>query len=218
MGEHMKFIKIIVAVLSIILAVSYGLVLVHTLKSVDIYQLSIKYFAIGFIAFFLIWMQWMRIHQFYSTFEHEFTHLIVGLLFLKKPAGFQATERQGGYTVLYGSNFVITLAPYFLPTFVFLLLPLYLVLNVQFVKYFFILFGLLTSYHFLSTWQEFSYRQPDIIKSGKVFSTIFLIFTNILCYGIIITFVLGGFEQTGEYIVGGIIKIKELYFIICDLI
>ncbi|MBN1327627.1 MAG: M50 family metallopeptidase [Candidatus Cloacimonetes bacterium] len=207
----MKLFKTIIAVLSIILAVGYALELSQYFKFIDTSRESVRFFALGFAGFLPVWFLVLRRHYFYSTFEHEFTHLIVGLLFLKKPAGFEATERDGGVTVLYGSNFVITLGPYFLPTFVFLLFPLYLAINSQCLKYYFLVLGLLTSYHIFSTIQEFSYRQPDIIKSGKVFSTIFLIFTNILSYGIIITFVAGGFKMTGDFIVGGIFELKDLY-------
>jgi len=214
----MKIIKVIVAVLSIIFAVSYGFSLFRICQNFDLSQMSVRFFGYGFIPYAIVWFLFLRKQYFFSTFEHEFTHLIVGLLFLKKPAGFHATESEGGSTVLYGSNFLITLAPYFLPTLVYLSFPLYLVLNIQFYKYYFILFGILTAYHLLSTWQEFSYRQPDIIKSGKFFSTIFLIFANIFCYGIIIAFVLGRFNLTGEFIVNGFTGIKDLVTVVKDLL
>jgi len=214
----MRSLKFIVMILSIILAVSYGFSLFLICRSVNLQQVSLRFFAYGFIPYALIWFVSLRRSYFFSTFEHEFTHLIVGLIFLKKPAGFHATEKEGGSTILYGSNFIITLAPYFLPTLVLLIFPVYLILDPQFHKYYFILLGILTAYHFLSTWQEFSYRQPDIIKSGKIFSTVFLIFANIFCYGIVITFVLGGFELSGDYIVNGLLKIKDVYLLIRNVI
>jgi hypothetical protein len=214
----MKSLKLIVVILSMILAVSYGFSLFLICRSGNLQQTSVRFFAFGFIPYTLAWLVILRRRYFFSTFEHELTHLIVGLIFFKKPVGFHATEGEGGSTVLYGGNFIITLAPYFLPTLVFFILPVYLILDPQFHKYYFILFGILTAYHFLSTWQEFSYRQPDIIKSGKIFSTVFLIFANIFCYGIIITFVLGGFELSGDYILNGLLKIKDLYLLIMSVI
>ncbi len=214
----MKSLKFVVMILSMVFAVSYGFSLFLICKSVNLQQASIRCFAYGFIPYTLAWLIFLRRRYFFSTFEHEFTHLIIGLIFFKRPVGFHATDGEGGSTVLYGSNFIITLAPYFLPTLVFLILPVYLILSPQFHNYYFILFGILTAYHFLSTCQEFSYRQPDIIKSGKIFSTVFLIFANIFCYGIIITFVLGGFELSGDYILNGILKIKDIYLLINSLI
>ena len=107
-------------------------------------------------------------------------------------------------------NFIILLAPYFLPTFSIILLPLYLIISSQFILYFFAVLGFVTSYHILSTIQEFGYYQPDIITSGKVFSTIFLIFANILLYGYILMFVNGGFSAGTEFLLQGIIEVIKL--------
>ncbi|MDO9576929.1 MAG: hypothetical protein Q7J16_03510 [Candidatus Cloacimonadales bacterium] len=199
----MKLFKFIVIILSIFFAVSYGIQFFHTALNFDIQQSSEKFFLIGLAVFLPFWFIWLRRSHFYSTFEHEFTHLIVGLLFFKKPSHFTATESDGGVTGMYGNNFVITLAPYFLPTFVYLLLPLYLVIDVKFYQYYFAVLGFLTAYHLLSTWQEFGFHQTDITKSGKVFSCIFLTFANIFIYGILLAFVIGRFQFCWTFIKGG---------------
>jgi hypothetical protein len=201
----MKIIKLIVIILSIIFAIGYAIVFFHTAKDFDLHQPSDKFFLIGFAVFLPFWFLWLKRHHFYSTFEHEFTHLIVGLMFFKKPSGFQASETGNGVTYLYGMNFVIMLAPYFLPTFVYLLLPLYLVIDHRFYQYYFALLGFLTSYHVLSTWQEFGFHQTDITRSGKTFSCIFLTFANIFIYGILLAFVIGGFKNSWFFIKNGFI-------------
>ena len=122
----MKSLKFIVMILSIIFAVSYGFSLFLVLRSVNLQQASIRFFAYGFIPYTLAWLVFLRRRYFFSTFEHELTHLIVGLIFFKRPVGFHATAGEGGSTVLYGSNFIINLAPYFLPTLVFFILPVYI--------------------------------------------------------------------------------------------
>ncbi len=109
-----------------------------------------------------------------------------------------------GVRVMYGGNFIITLAPYFLPTFALLLMPLYLVISDEFQLYFLAIFGVIISYHIFSTIQEFSLQQPDIYTTGKVFSIIFLIFTNIFFYGYIIMFIEGGFSFGGDFLRQGI--------------
>ncbi len=199
----MKTFKLIIIILSIIFAIGYGITLFHTAKEVDINQPSDKFFLIGFAAYIPLWFLWLKRKHFYSTFEHELTHLIVGLLFFKKPAYFTATDGEGGVTGMYGNNFIITLAPYFLPTFVYLLLPLYLVLDHRYYQYYFAVLGVLTSYHVFSTWQEFGFHQTDITKSGKTFSCIFLTFANIFVYGILISFVIGGFKYSWFFIKNG---------------
>lgn len=199
----MRVFRFIVAILSIFLSIGYGLALIRFVPRLNINDPSLRYFLYGFGAFIPLGVIWLRKAHFFSTFEHELTHLLVGLLFFKKPAGFAVSESQGGITSLYGGNFLIALAPYFLPTFAYILLPFYLIIDPRFHLFYFAVLGLLTSYHIFSTAQEFSYKQSDIIKSGKVFSTFFLIFTNILVYGFLIAFIIGGFKEGGLFLKTG---------------
>ncbi len=192
--------KIVVGILAVVLTISIVFYFIQNYDEINVKGDYFKEFAIGFGVFFILWIGVLRKKYFYSTFEHELTHLLVGLLFLKKPVGFKATAREGGVVTLYGGNFIITLAPYFLPTLSFLLLPLYLVIQPTFYPYFFGILGFLTSYHIFSTIQEFRYTQPDIRKAGPVFSTVFLIFANILFYGMILFFLDRRFAGIGEFL------------------
>jgi len=205
----LKVFKIIILIFSVLLAIGYTLTLFNTIKVIDSTQQSIRFFLIGFGVFVPMWFGWFKHNHFFSTFEHELTHLLVGLLFFKKITRFHATENEGGHIALHGSNFVITLAPYFIPTFALLLLPFYLVINAEFYKYFYALLGFFTSYHVFSTLQEFGFHQSDITKTGKVFSCIFLVFANIVCYGFLIAFVIGGFGNGWLFLRNGLLGSTE---------
>ncbi len=98
---------------------------------------------------------------------------------------------------------VLSGAPYFIPTFALLLLPFHLIINAEFYRYFYALIGFFTSYHVFSTLQEFGFHQTDITKTGKVFSCIFLVFANIVCYGYLIAFVIGGFNNGWLFLKNG---------------
>ena len=54
-----------------------------------------------------------------ETFEHEITHLLIGLLFLKIPVGFRVSAHAGGEVRQIGRGTTgqiwVTLAPYFFP-------------------------------------------------------------------------------------------------------
>ena len=202
----MSIFKLIIIIFSFFLSIGYGVTLIDMALPFNLNQPSIQYFLVGFGIFIPLWLFWLRSNQFYSTFEHELTHLLVGLLFLKKPAHFTVTSHEGGETGLYGKNFLITLAPYFIPTFAYLLLPFYLIINSEYHLPYFTVLGFMVSYHVLSTIQEFSYRQPDIATSGKLFSTIFLIFANIFVYGFLIMFTIGGFATGGQFIRAGFLE------------
>ena len=199
----MRIFKFIIAILCVFLSIGYGIALFNLIPMLNIGNPTLRYFIYGFVAFIPFWAIWLRKAYFFSTFEHELTHLLVGLLFFKKPAGFKVTDSEGGVTELYGGNFLITLAPYFLPTFTYILLLFYFIIDPRFYLYYFFILGLITSYHIFSTIQEFSYSQPDIIVSGRVFSTLFLIFANIFVYGYLVAFLIGGFREGGVYIRNG---------------
>ena len=184
--------KSIISIISILLAIAYLQVIINS--SYDITRPEFRYFLYGFFLFIPFWFLWLKKNHFYSTFEHEMTHLLVGLMFFKKPSHFTATHDSGGETGLYGNNFIITLAPYFLPTINLLLLIIYAIISEKFILPFFSVFGFFLSYHVCSTIDEFSYQQPDIYTTGKIFSTIFLIFANIVTYGFIIFFITSGFD------------------------
>ena len=202
----MRILKLIIMILSVFLSAGYGLTFLEMMHTFDINLDSVRYFIIGFSGFIPLWFFYMKDKHFYSTFEHELTHLLVGLIFLKKPAHFTVTSHSGGETGLYGGNFIITLAPYFLPTLAFIMLPFYLIINKEFQLQFMAVFGFIVSYHVFSTIQEFSYSQPDITNSGKVFSTLFLIFANILVYGYILMFIANGFETGTKFLVSGMMR------------
>jgi len=199
----MRIFKTVIAVISVFMSIGYGIAVINIMPHLNVNDPFLRYFFYGFVGFIPLWLIWGRKTSFFSTFEHEFTHLLVGILFFKKPHGFTVSESEGGVVSLYGGNFLITLAPYFLPTFTYILLPFYFIINPKFHLYYFAVLGFFTSYHILSTMREFSYKQPDIIKSGKVFSTFFLLFANIFVYGFLIAFIIGGFKEVGLFIKTG---------------
>lgn len=201
----MKIIKSFIVLILIFFIFGYAKELIKILFTINIFDPSVISFISGFLIFIPLWFIWMKKAHFFSTFEHELTHLLVGLIFLKKPDSFMVTAKEGGCVNLYGHNFIITLAPYFLPTFSLLLLPVYYITNPKFIIYFFVILGILSSYHFFSTVQEFNYKQTDITKSGRIFSTFFIIFTNIFFIGFILAFVIGQFGKSWLFIKMGFV-------------
>ena len=130
-----------------------------------------------------------------ETLEHELTHLLIGLLFLKIPVGFRVSAHEGGEVRQIGLGTTgqtwVTLAPYFFPT---------ISLAVLIVAYFadlntLTLLGILgwtTAFHLVSNWGETSFRQPDLQKAGILKTLLILPVMNLICYGSIFAFVAGG--------------------------
>jgi hypothetical protein len=152
-------------------------------------------FLLGMAAFYIFWIFFRRPFQIVCTFEHEVTHLIFGLFFLKWPSEFVVTFRKGGHVTLSGSNFVIYLAPYFFPTVSYLLIPFFFVIPKGSLPIFYAVLGASVSFHLVSTWAELHLRQTDLQKAGYIFSLIFLPVANLIFYGALLVLIFGSTKE-----------------------
>lgn len=175
-------------------------------------------FLIGSIAFFPIYLVASRLFstpwEYIATLEHEFAHLVVGLLFLKIPVGFRVSAHDGGEVRQVGfgttGDIWITLAPYFLPT-----LPLLIVLIAWFATipeaYLIGVLGWATFFHIVTNWAETSFRQPDLKKAGLLKCILILPLMNVICYGAILAYVGGGNDGfKGFWVQGGKASVAAL--------
>ena len=149
-------------------------------------------FWTGFVGYFLAWFILLKrrfMGSFFSTFEHELTHVIFAFLTFHRVTKFKITWNSGGkMAYLGGDNWLIVLAPYFFPTFSMIILGLFLVLPFQYNRWLTLLFGVSVAYHMISTWTETRFRQSDLKIAGWIFSTLFLPVANLLVFGILLSF------------------------------
>ena len=130
-----------------------------------------------------------------ATLEHEFAHLLVGLLFLKIPVGLKVTAHRGGEVrqVGFGNNGEtwITLAPYFFPTLSILIVSVAFFLPIP-DSYLMAALGFSTFYHIVTNWAETSFRQPDLQRAGWLKCVFILPLMNVICYGAVFSYVADG--------------------------
>ncbi|MBS1793341.1 MAG: hypothetical protein JSS81_05775 [Acidobacteria bacterium] len=130
-----------------------------------------------------------------ETLEHEVTHLLVGLFFLKIPVGFRVSAHEGGEVrqIGFGSTGQtwVTLAPYFFPTVSLLVLVVAVFVDLG-QKTFLAVLGWTTAFHLVTNWGETSFRQPDLQKAGILKTLLILPVMNLISYGSIVAFVAGG--------------------------
>jgi len=104
---------------------------------------------------------------------HEFTHLFVAKLFLRPVHGFHITSRSGGKVVIDRTNVAIDLAPYALPFYnVVALLPVTLIAGgPPYAKKVYLgAAAFLFSMHLCFSAEGFIDGQPDVRRSGRIFS------------------------------------------------
>lgn len=150
---------------------------------------------IGGVALYLVWHR-LRPPEFLYTFIHELTHLIFAYLFGKRVSRF-VVSKQGGQVTMSGTNFLITLAPYFFPLLPALVLAGGVILewsvgDDRFRPAVAFLAGFSLAFHGVMTLRTLSISQPDIARSGKIFSWPVICFFGILFSGSVIFVAAGG--------------------------
>jgi hypothetical protein len=198
--------KTVLGIISVIGSIAYGLTIIFTFQT-GLFEIpQFKAAFIGFVVGAVIWLVLARRLNFFGVFEHELTHLIFSLLMFQKPSSFYASERRGHVACDKG-NFIDGLAPYFFPTFSYILLALYPLLKPSAHGVFFPLLGFLTGYHIISNIAEFKPRESDIRKHGPLFSFVFCLFAGIVSFGFLLAFVIGGFGGGARFLLRGVIQI-----------
>lgn len=159
---------------------------------------ALIFFPCLFIAKRLFYSVWCWL----ETFEHEITHLLIGLIFLKIPVGFRVSAHEGGEVRQIGRGTFgqtwVSLAPYFFPTVSLFVLIVAYFANLDTLTLLGIL-GWTTLFHLVSNWRETSFRQPDLQKAGIIKTILILPVMNLICYGAVLSFVAGGGKGFGGF-------------------
>jgi len=126
----------------------------------------------GAIAYLLVHFLFRKPERMY-LWAHEITHLFVAKLFLRRVHGFHITSRSGGKVVIDRTNVAIDLAPYAVPLYnVMALLPVMLVGGgVPHARKIYLgTAAFLFTMHLCFSVEGFIDGQPDVRRSGRVFS------------------------------------------------
>ncbi|MBE0674198.1 MAG: hypothetical protein IH591_06020 [Bacteroidales bacterium] len=207
--------RFILSILFLPLIFFYGSGFLSVVEQISFSNSIHLYFVISLGLSSLLFFFLIGRMSFIAIFEHELTHNIFAVLTFNKPAGFHVSRGEGGLFQYEGrGNFLITLSPYFFLTFSFFLLPLFLVIDQVYFKHFIIALGILTGYHTSTTIKETHLQQPDLRDNGFIFSFIVIILGNLLNYGVIFSFVSGGWNGIGRFLAGGV---TDLYRLIINL-
>ncbi len=158
--------------------------------------------AIFFPCLFVAKRLFLSAWNYLETLEHELTHLLIGLLFLKIPVGIRVSAHEGGEVrqIGFGSTGQtwVALAPYFFPT-----ISLFVLIFAYFIdlnpKTFLAVLGWTTAFHLITNWSETSFRQPDLQKAGTLKTLLILPVMNLISYGSILAFVAGGRKGFGGF-------------------
>lgn len=141
----------------------------------------------------------------FETFEHELTHTLAALLFLRRVKEFHVTRYAGGH-VVHQSGFggqigdeFIGLAPYAVPTFTVLSVLVRPFLPAGCFPWYDVWVGFTLGFHTWSTGRETRSSQSDIWKRGVVFSAIFILTVTVAVHGVLFAIALSGYSGAVEW-------------------
>lgn len=158
--------------------------------------------AVFLPCFFVAKRLFPGVWSYLETLEHELTHLLIGLLFLKIPVGIRVSAHEGGEVRQIGlgatGQIWVALAPYFFPTISLAVLIFAYFADLNTLTLLGIL-GWTTAFHLISNWGETSFRQPDLQKAGILKTLLILPVMNLICYGAVLAFVAGGSKGFGSF-------------------
>ena len=124
---------------------------------------------------------------------HETVHVLATWLCGGKVTSFHVSQA-GGEVATTKTNLFITLGPYFVPIHTIFLFLLYWVLSnffslSRFSNVLIFLAGFTLSFHIFMTIEVMKMRQPDIIKTGYIFSILFIYVINIFVLMLALSFI-----------------------------
>ncbi len=135
-----------------------------------------------------------------TIFGHEATHMLAAILTFHKPKGMSIEQDKGGSFTYEGKgNWLITIAPYFFPTFplLWMLIDLLLGRHGQFEQWYIIGFGVIVGFHIAANFTQIHSEQTDFKKAGYLFSMLFIPGSNLLLIGYLWGFALKGWSGLG---------------------
>ena len=143
-------------------------------------------FAAGYALWILLFLFLPPSVKMY-VWGHELTHAMWGLMTGSKVGKIKVTDK-GGYVNLTNPGIFTTLAPYFVPFYLVVILLLRLLAGLfldmgPYALWWLGLFGMAYGFHITYTVRSLTEHQPDIREFGRVISYALILLINVLVFG-----------------------------------
>ena len=131
--------------------------------------------------------------RWFMKFTHELTHTLVAILFFAKIHKFIVMDRECSVYYEAKVGYVpITLSPYCIPIYTFMLFPFRFAGDSHYMIIFDFLIALTYAFHVHAFIKQTRYTQKDIKGCGKTLSTIFITFVHLSVVSLILAIPKGG--------------------------
>ena len=197
----MKIVKLVVGILSI--PVMFGVTYAFYVNITAVSALSgiLGYFVWGVVSYVALHLLFYK-PTFVYVLGHEAVHAVFAWVMGGKIKSFNVSK-EGGSVATDKSNAVIELSPYFVPIYAIVLMIVYSVVSYSYKingAVFFYLIGFALAFHVVMTIEVMKTRQPDILKSGYLFSIVFVYVLNIIIIALLFSLMFKSFSAKHFFI------------------
>jgi len=187
--------KFIIGVLAIPLAFGVSIAFYNNLIHIKELANSLNFFVWGIAAYAILHLLFYKPTYLY-VLGHEAVHAGVSWVFGGRIKSFKVSK-EGGSVGSTKSNAVIELSPYFIPIYAIIISVIYFAIASSYSingSVFIFLIGFALAFHMISTIEVMKIRQPDIIKSGYLFSIVMVYALNIVVISLIFGLLFSSFS------------------------
>ncbi|MDD4957479.1 MAG: hypothetical protein PHH49_04870 [Candidatus Omnitrophica bacterium] len=186
-----KVLRTLAGIVLLPMAYAVGEAFYTSISSISVLSGTFRILERGVLAYLLIHIFIFRPVYVY-VLGHEAVHALATWLCGGRVISFNVTPSGGG-VVTSKTNFFIELSPYFVPIYTVMLCPLSLGMHMAgksgpgVSAVFLFLVGFTMAFHFVLTNEALRLQQPDLMKSGFIFSLVVIFVANIVVIEAIFT-------------------------------
>ncbi|MCX5679220.1 MAG: hypothetical protein NTZ95_00865 [Candidatus Omnitrophica bacterium] len=213
-------IKFVIGILAIPVAIGTTQAFYNNILLISELASSLNLFIWGIVAYVVLHLLFYK-PTFLYVLGHEAVHAGTSWIMGGKVKEFKVSK-EGGAVTTDKTNVLVELSPYFVPIYAIVIAVIYFVVaasyNINGATFVFLI-GFTLAFHIISTIEVMKIRQPDIVKSGYIFSIIFVYVLNIAVISFIFSLLFPAFKVkvffTDAWISSGrmyIAIVKQLFF------
>jgi len=204
-------IKFLTGVLLIPVAIGSTKAFYDNMMLVTEFSANMRFFLWGVASYAIMHIFFYRPASVY-VFAHEAVHAAAAWLFGGRIRSLKVSKG-GGSVATDRSNFVIELSPYFIPVYTLIILAAYFVISASYRingATFIFFIGFTLAFHLILTVETLKIKQPDIMRSGYVFSIALVYILNIAVISLVFGALFAEFGIT-KYFKDVYLSSREIY-------
>ena len=210
----LKVIKFIVGILAIPLMAAVTRAFYGNIVGVVELAGILKYFMWGVGAYIVLHLLFFK-PTFIYVLGHEAVHAVTSWVMGGKINSFKVSDK-GGSVSTTKTNAIVELSPYFIPIYAIILMAVYFVVAYSYKingAVFIFLIGFTLTLHLVMTIEVMKIRQPDLMKSGYLFSIVIVYVLNIIIIAMLFSLLFPSFSSK-KFFADSYVFSRDIYAVI----